>query len=94
MAKETEKKKFVDLTKVKIINVDGSVQENDYSKIIAGHLYNNAQNVEQATAAMELFKTGKCEYSNEIKESILNVLDVHQYIWPVRQGIISVLGNC
>ena len=94
MAKDNEKKKFVDLTKVKIVNVDGSEQENDYSKIIAGHLYNNAQNVEQASAAMELFKTGKCEYSDEIKESILNVLDVHQYIWPIRQGIIAALDKC
>lgn len=88
-----EKKRKINLLKVKVVNVDGSEQELDLSKDIASNLYNRAMNVEEASASMELFKTGECDYSEALRDSILKLLDTAGYFWPVRQGVIKALGE-
>ena len=84
-------KKMIDLTKVKVVNVDGSEQFIDVSKDIASQYYQRAQNVEEAAACMDLFKNGKCEYSDNIKDGIIRLFDQIGISWPARQGIMAEL---
>ena len=73
--KNMEKKKFIDLSKVKVQQVNGEFIEVDYSKDVAAAAYNNTQDIETATACIDLFKTGKCEYSDSIREQLINTVN-------------------
>ena len=87
-----EGKKMIDLSQVKVMAVDGTEQVVDLSKELASAYYNKAQSLEEATACMDLFKTGKCEYSDTIRDGFIRVMNELKTGWPVRQGVIAALG--
>ena len=83
-------KKMIDLKEVEVIRVDGKKEVVDLSKSIASRLYDNASNVEEASAAMDLFKNGKVELTETVKNAILNLTG---YTWPIRQALLKILGH-
>lgn len=68
--KKEEEKRMIDLSSVKVQNIDGSEVTMDFSKDIASITYNSTQDLEVVSACMDLFKTGKCEWSEKIKEDL------------------------
>ena len=87
-----EEKRMIDLSKVKVVAVDGKETFADLSKELASAYYLKAQSLEEASACMDLFKNGKCEYSDAIKNGFIRVMDELQTGWAVRQGVLEAIG--
>jgi hypothetical protein len=74
MAKE-EKKKMIDLSNVQVPNIDGTFGTLDVAKDVASLTYNSTQNLEVVSACMDLFKTGKCEWTEKVKEDLTKTVN-------------------
>lgn len=73
--KSEEKKRMIDLTKVKWPHIDGTEEIIDMSKDVASVTYNRTQNLEIVSACIDLFKTGQCEYSDVMKEELTQTIN-------------------
>ena len=62
----------INLTKIEVINVDGSLSTVDISKQFSDLVYKTASGVGVATLAMDLYKSGKAKINNvnEVNELI------------------------
>lgn len=74
MAKE-EKKKMIDLSNVQVPNIDGTFGTLNVAKDVASLTYNSTQNLEVVSACMDLFKTGKCEWTEKVKEDLTKTVN-------------------
>ena len=86
-----EKKKIIDLSKVKVQQVNGEFIEVDYSKDVASAAYNNTQDLETAAACLDLFKTGKCECSDNVKEQLINTVNNLGYVQNGQQIPLGIV---
>lgn len=74
--KKSEEKevRIINLANVKVTNIDGSIAELDVAKDVASIVYKKTDSLAVASACMDLFKNGKCEWSeevaNELKETV------------------------
>ena len=89
---DSENKRTIDLTQVQIEQVDKRVVTQDVSKLIASALYNIAQTLPVSVACQELYKTGICEYTEEIKNAIIHCLDRTEASYALRTGVMKVIG--
>lgn len=60
----------IDLSKVRVTNIDGTFAEIDCAKDVASVTYRRTDSLAVASACMELFKTGKCEWSEEVANEL------------------------
>lgn len=67
-----ESVRMIDLSAIKVMSIDGSVNEMDWSKHIASIVYQKTDNLAVVSACLELFKTGKCEWSEEVANELKN----------------------
>ena len=70
-----EKKKFIDLSKVEVKNIDGTISTVNVSKDVASITYNATQDLEVVAACVDLFKTGKCEWSQKVKDDLTKTVN-------------------
>lgn len=70
-----EKKKIIDLSKVEVPQIDGSKITMDVAKDVASITYNSTQDLEVVSACLELFKTGKCEWSEKVKIDLIKTVN-------------------
>ena len=68
--KKGEEKKMIDLSKVKVPNIDGTESTMDVAKDVAGLTYGRTQNLETVSACLDLFKTGRCEWSETVRDDL------------------------
>jgi len=68
-------KKTINLTKVKVQQVDGKEAEVDYSKDIASLTYNRTQDLETSIACQKMFLEGECPYSDKVKEEFVKTIN-------------------
>jgi len=87
-----ESKRMIDLTSVKVKEIDGQVSTIDMSKDISRNLYGQAQSLEVVTGCLDLFKTGKCEHSEEMVSAITMLLDAMQTGYVMRSAILEAIG--
>ena len=81
--KKEEEKKMIDLTKVSIPQIDGSVIVRDFSKEIASVTYNQTQDLEVVHACFKLFEDGKCAWSEKVKAEFVNTA----------MGLCTIIGD-
>lgn len=62
--------KTVNLTKVPTTMVDGSTVELDYSKELANNIYQSTRDAGEASLAMDLYKHGEVEYTEEAEKTL------------------------
>ena len=86
-----EEKKKINLTKVKVLKVDGEEQIMDVSKDLSSAYYQRAETLEEASACMDLFKTGECDYSDVVKEGIIKLMSDLKSPWAIKQGVMAEL---
>lgn len=84
--------RVIDLTHVQVEQVDKSVQTMDVSKIFASAMYNMAKTLPVSVACQDLYKSGKCEFTDEIKDAILLCLDRTEASYALRAGIMKIIG--
>lgn len=84
-----KERRMIDLSKVRVQQVNGEFTVIDYSKDVASATYNNTQDLETAAACLELFKTGKCPYSENVKEHMTTAVNALGYN---RDGVFIPMG--
>ena len=73
---EKEKVRMIDLAHVQVPRIDGTFEEMDVSKEIAGLTYNMTQDeIEVVSACLDLFKTGQCKWSEKVKEDLYKTVN-------------------
>lgn len=73
-----EEKKMIDFTKCKVEQIDGTFTEEDLSKIakdIANIVFQNTNELSVYVACQDVFKTGKCDWSEKIEEGFRGVIE-------------------
>lgn len=86
-----EEKKMIDLSKVEIKEIDGTVNKVDMSKDVASQIYPKAQTLPVVNACLDLYKEGKCEYNDEMAEAIKALLDNNQVGYVVKTAVVACL---
>ena len=74
MAKK-EERKMIDLSNVQVPNIDGTFSPLNVAKDVASLTYNSTQDLEVVSACMDLFKNGKCEWSEKVKEDLIKTVN-------------------
>lgn len=76
MAKEEkQEKKMIDLSNVQVPNIDGTYGTLNVAKDVASLTYSSTQDLEVVSACMDLFKNGKCEWSEKVKEDLIKTVN-------------------
>ena len=92
---------MIDLSKVEVPQIDGTKGTIDVAKDVASITYNQTQDLEVVSACMDLFKTGRCEWSEKIKEdlvktvnSLMRVVDGQQVPMGIvlKKAILDAIG--
>ena len=89
---EKKEQKVIDLTKVQVPEIDGQVSTVDMSKEISSKLYPQAQTLGVVTGCLDLFKTGYCEYSDEMRDAICSLLEHLGTGYVVKTAIMQAIG--
>lgn len=92
MNEKKNEKRMIDLTKVQLREIDGTLTEVDMSKDISRNLYGQAQTLEVVTGCLDLFKTGQCEYSDEMKDAVLQLLENSGTGYVLRTAVMDAIG--
>lgn len=101
MSKKEETPKVIDLSAIKVKNIDGSVIEMDWAKDIASIVYQKTDSLVVVNACLDLFKTGKCEYNdevaNELKDTVMQLARVRNGEAEsvgiiIKQAILEAIG--
>ncbi len=74
LVKETKK---IDLSKLPIKQLDGTVFEHDFSKELAQAIYANTQSLSELSFSIDLFKTPIVEMTDENKALIKESTEKH-----------------
>ena len=71
MSKEVKTKlKAIDLSKLKLRQIDGTVFEHDFSKELAQAIFSNTQKIEEHAFSVDLYKNPVIELTEENKAII------------------------
>lgn len=82
----------IDLRNFRVMNVDGGFSTVDVSQQFADIVYKTASGVATATAAMDLYKTGKINVSSvEMADELIQVSESLAY-W-VRKPIVDLFNE-
>ena len=89
---ENKEKRMIDLSGIDVMEVDGQHSKVDMSKDISRNLYPQAQSLEVVTGCLDLFKTGKCEYSDEMRDAIIGLLESSGTGYVLKTAIQAAIG--
>ena len=86
-----EEKKIIDLTDIEVMEIDGKTSKANPAKDIAEKIYPVAKTLPVVNACLDLYKTGKCDFSKEMAQEIKNLLEALETGYVMKTAILSRL---
>lgn len=83
---------MIDLKKLKIEWIDGSIKEIDFAKELAQVIFQSTQSIAEHALSLELYKSGSIEDTPENREIVLNYTEKH-FTAFVQIAVKEILKN-